>query len=1653
MNRVAVGSLLSLALTVSPLRAQVVSDGATNTLSNVTNTFTGDVTVGTNGSFTLLVLSNNALLTNSANGNIGLNANARSNEVRLVSPTARWLLGSQLAVGSSGAFNRLVISNGAAVRANIGSLGLNVSASNNFALITGAGSVWSNASTFRLGFNGAGNQLIVSNGGVLHNNSASVGLNSSSPSNLAIITGSGSLWSNRSDLQFGFNGAGSRLVVSNGGFVRSRIGALGVQANASNTLGVITGPGSTWSNAAELYVGLSGPNNQLTVSDGGTAQAAFGYVGANATATNNLALITGSGSVWNNALDLNIGSFSANNRMIVSNGATVFAAGNGLIGPTANGNGNSVTVTDPGSLWRVASSLYVGSNGALSRLTISNGGLMANRLGVIGNHVSSSNNVALVTGSGSVWSNASELHVGDFSAGNQLVISNGGFVSAQSGEIGSEGGSVNNLVLVMGSGSKWSNTNLIYIGNYGVSNRLVVAEGGAVDSADGYIGGNSTASNNSVLVTGAGSVWTNANSLYVGSSGAGNQLVVSNGATAFGYEGLIGSTSSSSNNLAVVTGAGSLWSNAVDLFVGNDGRNNQLIVTNGGTVRGQVGTVGLNASGSNNLVVVTGVGSLWTNDQALFVGNSGGGNSLVVSNGGTVSSSDGIIGLNSTSDNNVALVTEPGSSWNMAGDLAVGFTGDGNRLVVSNSGRVLNNFGVMLSHSNEVIVTGAGSLWSNRLDVIVGGLGRGNRLVVNDGGTVLGGNVFVGQESTSTNNRVVVDAGTLLVTNMAGTGVLDIRRGTNVLNAGLMDVDQLVMTNTLSRFEFNGGTLITRGAVISNSLLVVGNTGNVPAVWDVRAGASNHFMAGGVYVGGAGSFAQLIHTNGALLTNGAEAALGRDATSHSNSVTLAGSGSRWWLGDGVLVGDGGSGNRLVVRDGASLVTTSISYFGDDTTSTNNEAVVTGPGSSWFTADYGLRVGYEGPNNRLLVSDGGVVTSFDDRIGNDLSSSNNQVLVIDSGSLWNNTRELTVGLNSTGNQLVVSNGGTVFTVANKYIGQNDGALSNTAIVTGPGSAWLGDDSLYVGLDGSFNRLFIRNGGRVTSGITTLGGSLGADGNQALITDAGSVWSNRFDLNVGGGGSANQLVISNGGAIVSASDGFIGRNSGANSNAVILTDVGTRWLLSSNFYVGSNGAFSRLTVTSGARLENTFASIGVGISGSNNDVLITGAGSIWTNRSLFHLGESGRSNQMIVSNGGRVDSPDAEIGFNASSSNNQVLIIDPGSFVRVDNTLVLGSSSGGNRLVVSNGASLHNDNAHIGFFGTNNEIVITGPGTTWTNRSGIQLGRFRGGNRLFITDQAFVFAREVFIGLDPQATNNRATIDGGTLLVTNSTGAGALDVLRGTNVLNAGLIDIARLSVTNELGQFEFNGGKLVTSGTAIANGRMFTIGNGASAATFALRNGTHSFANNLAVLNNASLVGDGTINGTLTVQTGGTISPGTSIGKIVLSDPPLLQGATIMEISKDGTSRTNDLIQMTGTLTYGGTLTVSNLGPTALTAGDNFKLFSAGTYAGEFTTLALPPLDSGLEWTNRLLLDGSIEVIGLLPPAFSRITATGTNVIVVGTNGTPGANYAVLTATNISLPVNNWFSLFTNQFNAGGGFSFTNGIAPNELQRYFRIRTP
>jgi T5SS/PEP-CTERM-associated repeat protein len=627
------------------------------------------------------------------------------------------------------------------------------------------------------------------------------------------------------------------------------------------------------------------------------------------------------------------------------------------------------------------------------------------------------------------------------------------------------------------------------------------------------------------------------------------------------------------------------------------GSANLLIVSNGGFLdtRG----VSIGSTGVSNLAIVTGTNSVWTNGTAT-IGDNSDGNGVIVSNGGTAFGF-AVLGNSTNASSNFLLVTGSNSVFN--GGVDVGFQGAGNRLVVSNGGTVRSSsatVGVLATASNNLaIVTGAGSLWSNASSVDIGESGSGSVLLVSNGGVfAVNGNVLLGATTSSINNRIVVDGGTLRATNPAGTASLNLRRGTNQFNAGVIDVNQLVMTNSNGSFEFNGGTLITRGAFISNGVLfAVGAAGATPAVWDVRAGASPNVLAGQLRIGSNTSFNQLLITNGALLT------------------------------------------------------------------------------------------------------------------------------------------------------------------------------------------------------------------------------------------------------------------------SSSFGVIGLSNGANSNLVLVSGTGSRWLMGNNLLVGDGGAFNRLVVSNGALVGNVDGQVGFTTTSSNNEALVTGAGSLWSNQSGLFVGFAGGGSRVVVSNGGTV--------------------------------------------FASNG---------------------------------------------------------VFVGLTTNSTNNRLIVDGGTLRAANPAGGGVLDVRRGTNVLNAGLIDVNGLLVTNVLGIFEFNGGTLVTGNTTNNNGRIFTVGNGTSAATLQLNGGTHAFSNNLVIASNASLIGAGTIVGNVTNF--GGFSAGTSPGSLGINGSLFLQPSARMTFEIGGLFPTNqyDVIAVTNFVEFAGTLSLSFINNFLPAPTNSFTLVSFASSSGSFTNA---PNGGRVNLTNNL----------------------------------------------------------------------------------------
>jgi hypothetical protein len=134
--------------------------------------------------------------------------------------------------------------------------------------------------------------------------------------------------------------------------------------------------------------------------------------------------------------------------------------------------------------------------------------------------------------------------------------------------------------------------------------------------------------------------------------------------------------------------------------------------------------------------------------------------------------------------------------------------------------------------------------------------------------------------------------------------------------------------------------------------------------------------------------------------------------------------------------------------------------------------------------------------------------------------------------------------------------------------------------------------------------------------------------------------------------------------------------------------------------------------------------------------------------------------------------------------------------------------------------------------------------------------------------------------------------------------------------------------------------------------------------------------------------------------------------------------------------------------------VTNVGSNILTAGDNFEIFSAAGFVGNFVTTNLPPLGVGLLWSNGVAANGLLAVmLGAVAPQFAPVAFQGTNLIFSGSGGAAWAGYSVLASTNLVIPMTNWGVVATGTFDGVGNFVFTNNVAPGTPQQFFNLRIP
>jgi fibronectin-binding autotransporter adhesin len=229
-----------------------------------------------------------------------------------------------------------------------------------------------------------------------------------------------------------------------------------------------------------------------------------------------------------------------------------------------------------------------------------------------------------------------------------------------------------------------------------------------------------------------------------------------------------------------------------------------------------------------------------------------------------------------------------------------------------------------------------------------------------------------------------------------------------------------------------------------------------------------------------------------------------------------------------------------------------------------------------------------------------------------------------------------------------------------------------------------------------------------------------------------------------------------------------------------------------------------------------------------------------------------------------------------------------------------------------------------------------------------------------------------------------------------------------------------------GTFILSGANSYSGGTTISGGTLIAS-NSAGSAT-----GTGSVTVNA----NGRLAGTGIIAGAVNVNANGTFAPGSPLGVLTLSNNLALGAGSTTFVQVRHSPLSNSVARVLGTLTEGGTLNVTNIGATAFTNGDSFKLFSAATYSGSFASFVLPSLAPGLVWnTNLLPVSGTLTVAAYLPPTIGSLSVSGGGKNIGGSGGIPYWKYYVLAATNLTAP--QWVPVATNQFDASGNFIVTN----------------
>lgn len=469
------------------------------------------------------------------------------------------------------------------------------------------------------------------------------------------------------------------------------------------------------------------------------------------------------------------------------------------------------------------------------------------------------------------------------------------------------------------------------------------------------------------------------------------------------------------NGVMTVDGPNAVLSSSYksNIQVGTNMRGYTLNVLNGGTLRGNVTLGQTSAKASGNTLLIRGPGSSQLvpdngTTAAVRVGNTGSDNTYILTNQAalTVLSGKEInIGDYYTSNivgsNNWMLVRDR-STVTTGGKVSVGTYSCINGLEVS-GGSTVDCYSFWIgeswdngrlpgytSCSNSVLVSGDGSRLSARLGYAGHYHTFGNSMRVADGADAFFQDLYVGKGTTSNNVVTVEDGAGLHLLN--GTGYIG-DQNTTAGNSLVVDGGSLTVTNADSRHSFyvgnngRGNSLEVTGGgdlFMTNVFLLVGyNTTAVGNTLKIGEGSSAELKDMRIEVG-----CQSGANGNRLVVDGGDFSLeNRVPVADENNISI-------------VVGRGGCDNSLELIDGATMFSTNARIRVGANTGATNNVIALRNGAKWthladgaFRDNYSLpkeslTIGVSGSGSGLLV-DGSTLIATNDLlfVGQNVSASN------------------------------------------------------------------------------------------------------------------------------------------------------------------------------------------------------------------------------------------------------------------------------------------------------------------------------------------------------------------------------------------------------------------------------------------------------------------------------------------------------------------------------------------------------------------------------------------------------------------------------------------------------------------------------------------